>query len=169
MTAHGQFQSTAHGYAVQRRDHRFGRGLHCGDQFARVGRDGGLGGVEFADLGAGAKRPPATDQHDGLYRRIGDGALQRVKHTTAQGMRQCVHRRIVEADHRNTVGNAGLYHRRRSRGRAVQCCRAAPAQQQLVLAFEQQFATLVVDTQRQTQQAALGALGLDCQHLDFPM
>jgi DNA polymerase III alpha subunit len=84
--------------SVDRRDDRLRRALHQDAQVSAVGRLGGCGRVEFAQVGAAAEQAAGAGQHDRDQRRVGErrGELLAQALPHAQGQR--VDGRVVELD-----------------------------------------------------------------------
>ena len=95
MHAQRQFQPAAQGQALDRRDHRLGAALECGDHRGQRGLHARFGLVELADVGAAGKRACAAGDHDGLHRRIVQRPRQCFQQSAARGQAQAIDRRVV--------------------------------------------------------------------------
>jgi hypothetical protein len=86
--------------AVDRRHHRLRAGVQRADDFLRCYRGWatGRGVVELADIGAGAEGAPVAGDHRGAQDGVLHHARQRGDQPLAHGLRQRVHRWVIQQD-----------------------------------------------------------------------
>src|ERR1700722_9651372 len=102
MTAQGEFQTSAHAHAADRRDHRFGAAFDGADDGHEVRLSRCLGRAEFANIRSSRKPSPATHQNNGLDRRIGIRAFDAIDYGLPQFETQTIHRGIIEFEDGDT-------------------------------------------------------------------
>ena len=101
-------QPAAQRIAMDRRDHRLAAALQ---RIVAAPRRRLALGPEAADIGARDEAAPGADQHDGLDRGIGIGAIDPRHDPIRDARAQGIHRRIVDGDDGDAVLDRILHHR----------------------------------------------------------
>ncbi len=108
MTGQSQFETAAHTDTIDAGNHGLAQSFDRASERGKIRLRQRLGPTELADVGAAGKALRRTHQNDCLDGVVRLGTLQRAQQCAPQFRAETVHRRIVEREDRDAVGDSEI-------------------------------------------------------------